>query len=145
MGNPFGIPLPTGPLRKRQRRTRQTRRGLVTDYATLETTDIQRGVEEIELRSSPPLACGHVVTKASPYGGTCSVCGVTEFCKQCQLRCARCQRVLFACCAVLYGDDGAERYHCIPCAKIARRRYIFGAVWDAFKQPFIGEEPDDAA
>ena len=51
MGNPFGIPLPTGPLRKRQRRTRQTTRGLVTDYATLETTDIQRGVEEIELRS----------------------------------------------------------------------------------------------
>ena len=96
------------------------------------------------MRSSPPLACGHIVTKGTPYGGTCTVCQVTEFCARCQLRCTRCQRVLFTCCAVLYSEGAAETYYWQPCEKTVRRRQLLGAIGEALAQPFVAAPPDDA-
>lgn len=145
MSSPFqGIPVPPRAMRKRTRRTRITARGLVTDYVTLETTDFSRGVEDVEVRSNPPLACGHIV-KHKAYPATCSVCRATEGCESCQLQCGRCRRILFYCCAELYrADDGSETHYCAPCHKVLRRRRLTAWIGDALKHPFIAEQPEES-
>jgi len=129
---------------------RETDTGERIDFEVIERTSFSSAYPATvkELRSKQPLACGHLVDKANPFGGYCQCrgrlrrkpCG-KEYCSlYCGVICPRCAISVGPCCA--RAIDGV--FYCKSCKRtLTARRLLSGSV--AFLlAPFVSETlPDD--
>lgn len=115
--------------------TRVTPYGVRVDFEVRETTSWAGASPEVikELRTAPPLACLHHVTKDNPFGGYCILC-TQEYCSRCVRACPHCGRsISINCCAREY--EGT--FVCLLCRRTLRRRKAARAVFSFLMRPFL--------